>query len=860
MSEQNFAPKKLLDFLSQFSGGMNAGVSPELIGRDQISNGVNVSVRGGYAKTRPRVSNQPLNFNGNSKLQSIVTKGLFQGAGYYKPDVGVQSLAAQFSGHLCLFTPAGTQWIVTDISVPNDINDSTVKQVWMWQSEKWLIVQDGTGKLPIFYDGNTSRRSYGKSIVLATVSGTPTPGTPAGPGSQITVTLTAPYSGPFGVAVIFNKEFYQINQANTNSFQVTLMNLTGQQGATEVAGSNVVIKSSSVGYIQSIIDVSSGGFGFQYFDCIMSSIAGLAVGNFGTGGGAQVNIAGTVANAVSVNAANNQVRFQRNVANNVPFNPPLYTPVNLTTSSGTNTSLGTLASGVAIPAIGATTSASLSQVYSGSANQVVYIGNDAYAISPVAAPSGSTVYLINISDNSTAAYASGLTIQSVPELPAGRMGAYGMGCNCMSLIDGISYIVGDVVGAGSGTAANNYRDAVLKVTQNEFLMGGGSFRIPGSGDVITAITFPPVLDTSLGQGPLQISTAVDFFSNVTPGTDPSGWESLTTPIQSVSLEDQGALGQNSTVRVNSDTYFRCDGGIGSLLLARREFADNSPGNKLISNEISTLLHNDNQSLLQYSSAIVFGNRMIMTTNPVVTANGVAHQGLVSLNTDLMTSMRTTLPASWEGLWTGLNIFQMVTGKINGITRAFAFSFNAASGANELYEFLNEASSATQDNGAVPNFWAFETPIVFGSQVHPVTELVQLRDGEVYVSNIVGAVTIKVFYRPDYYPGWTLWNTIQLSQSTDGSNSKPGYYMRAGLGEPSVSNYETTNNRPLRNGYFFQLRIEITGSCTFKGIRLSAVTVPTPTFAPLVNSTNPPQIIDITLPNDLTTYQLQGSIT
>ena len=64
----------------------------------------------------------------------------------------------------------GSSVLVTNISVPNDPGDQPgLVQAWGWQSENFWIQNDGLN-LPIFYDGNFSRRSYGNAQILGSVT------------------------------------------------------------------------------------------------------------------------------------------------------------------------------------------------------------------------------------------------------------------------------------------------------------------------------------------------------------------------------------------------------------------------------------------------------------------------------------------------------------------------------------------------------------------------------------------------------------------------------------------------------------------------------------------------------------------
>jgi hypothetical protein len=850
-----------------FEAGMQSGIAPQLLARNQTGFNLNASIRGGFIKPRPPLQKIVINFGGNSALQTLVQTGLFQGAGYYRPDTGTESLVAQISGHLLKFTQQGSVWTCTDISIPGDLNNPTAPQVWMWQAENYLIVQDGTGVLPIFFDGVTSRRSAGDSQVLGITTQSFTP--PA-IGATVTLQLEDVYTGPFNVPVILNGEFYQPVQ-NPNGYVVTLTNLTAQPGEDIPAQSQLVIQPSTIGSVTQAAQGSRGSGALNVF--VTLSTPNLPIS--GAGSSLSVNVSGALIQNLQTGTGNP-------VGSPVPVQQPMVlkiaadgvsTELQITYSAfgyliipqgsivtynfnAPNVIVGNTVNDFIVPGANAQVSVTLTKPFTGTNGTVVYIGTEAFTISNPAPPSPSTTLtLINLTDGTTTPVSAPADILSVPELPAGRMGAYGMGCNAVSLTDGISYIIGDVVGSASGTPALNYRDAVLKVTQNTFLSGGGTFRLPGTGDIITAMVFPTIQDASLGQGALVIGTQFSMFSNQVPGTNPSTWDTLTFPIQTESLKDKGPQGQNSTILLNSDVFFRSSDGIASLVSARRDFFD--WGNHPVSNEMVRVLNDDDQNLLNYGSMISFDNRLFCTAGPISTNNGVVHQSMVTLQLDLLSSLRTKQPPAWEGMWTGINIFQLIAGRVNGVKRAFAFTYNFNQQILEIYELLPEISTQVQDNSSSSIGWAFETPVAFGPSVKPMTDLIQLRDGEVYLSDIQGDVEVVVYWKPDYYPCWTVWREFDVCQSADATDSQPGYRMRIGLGEPSVKPCEAGNNRPLRIGHFFQFRVEITGSCAFNGIKISAIPHPQQEFAPIECSKKSCQVIDCTLPNDVQFYSLQG---
>jgi hypothetical protein len=390
----------------------------------------------------------------------------------------------------------------------------------------------------------------------------------------------------------------------------------------------------------------------------------------------------------------------------------------------------------------------------------------------------------------------------------------------MSLTDGLSFVASDISRGPSGTTANNRRDSVLKTTDSTFI--GGNFSIPGAGNVITSITFTANLDTALGQGSLQIGTAAFMASCLAP-MDFSN-PPATGPILTFSLVGSGPLAQYSTIRVNSDIFFRSIFGFGSLILARRDF--NTAGNTPISDEVrDRLIEFDNQELLSYGSSITFDNRFLTTLSPQATSQGVLHAGLIALNLDPVSGMRDKQPAVYDGLWTGINVLQLLAGTFNGKERAFAFTFNTALSKIELYELLRTGPDHF-DNGTIPIVWGFETASLFQGKA-PDGTLLSLRNGEFSVSDVVGTVRFEVFFKSDQ-GCWTPWHSFSICADPDGD---PQYFPRLGLGEPDSSYCDSILNYPLRDGLTFQFKWQITGHCKFLGARFSAVTIPGPKFLP-----------------------------
>lgn len=427
----------------------------------------------------------------------------------------------------------------------------------------------------------------------------------------------------------------------------------------------------------------------------------------------------------------------------------------------------------------------------------------------------------------------GIRRATIDEIKCGRMMAYVNGRIWYALANGFSFRATDIV-YGDGTRAS-----VLKETENTFLNSGGDFAVPSDSGGITAMGIPGNPDTSLGQGPLLIFTPKYVFSINAP-VDRDVWKNLNYPIQAISLLTNGALGSRSAITVNGDVFYRAVDGVRSFIIARRSF--NDWGNTPISNEVLNITENDQTNLLWASSAVVFDNRLLMTAQPRYNSEGVIHKALLVLDFDLITSMRKKFPPAWAGIWTGLDVLQVLKSENAYGDRCFAL----ARGADGSIQFWEISKSEKSDKSVASDKkkieWLVQTraynfEIPFG--------LKRLDSGDIFIDELDGEnsldgqtnsvdrkVSFNVKYRPDQYPGWIDWANWSECATTDqcGSlcptlkNFQPQYRPKMRLPTPEDTSCNSTISTPSRNLYEVQMELAMRGFCRIKSVRVHAYDV------------------------------------
>jgi hypothetical protein len=395
---------------------------------------------------------------------------------------------------------------------------------------------------------------------------------------------------------------------------------------------------------------------------------------------------------------------------------------------------------------------------------------------------------------------------------------------------GRQYAGGDIVGSKtSGTPPYNYRDSILKNTENPVSLSGDAFIVPANDGNIRALRHSANLDTALGQGSLYVFTRLAIYSTDVPPTR-AAWAALTEPLQRVAQIDFGSVGDRCVVPVNGDLFYQSMDGVRSLTLAVRYFEQ--WGNLPISRPEQRAIQFNDRGLLKFASGMNFDNRLWQTVMPFQTAVGCAHAGVMPLDFDILGSIGDKLPPAWEGMYEGLDFLQLLEGDFGGLPRGFSFIVSKLTGNVDLWEMTTQDRWDSQvDNDGDRVTWYFETPAYTWGDPFLLKKL----DGlELCFDKMLGTVNFLVEYRPDFSPCYIPWHAWKQCVAKDCKEdteavtcpdypTQPyceGFKATVCLPTPPVQ-CELNNARPTNEGYQFQMRITIKGWCRLRSLRAFA---------------------------------------
>jgi hypothetical protein len=431
-------------------------------------------------------------------------------------------------------------------------------------------------------------------------------------------------------------------------------------------------------------------------------------------------------------------------------------------------------------------------------------------------------------------------IQStVSELPAAGPMTYYMGR--VWYAQGRQYAAGDIVYGVYGTTQYNFRDSVLKITENPLALGGDGFTLPANAGVITALFYNANLNATLGQGQLFVSTRKMIFALQVP-VSRNDWitsDAKNQPMQTVIQIANGVVGDRSVVLVNGDVFYQSlEPGIRSLFASLRYF--DQWGNIEISNNEQRILNFVDRSLLSLSWGIMYDNRLLMSSLPAQKPQGVVHQAIIPMDFLPMSQFAANINPIWEGMYEGLDFFQAWVGDYGGLERAWALVLSRVDGSIDLYEITNyqrtDINPTNEDRVTwiveFPSF-SFQQESMFRRLIPGEWQMKKLTSAELWVDRVYGKVDFKMEYRPDGENCWRPWHQWQICSARTSAEDviNPISYPLAQYGEtyketmtlPSPPDAcGAVSMRPRPEAYQFQCRLTVQGFCRLRGLLLKAL--------------------------------------
>lgn len=411
------------------------------------------------------------------------------------------------------------------------------------------------------------------------------------------------------------------------------------------------------------------------------------------------------------------------------------------------------------------------------------------------------------------------------EVPVGTIMAYGMGRLVVTVNDNREIVFSDLY--GSNEDANDPGAAVLSFTETTFLNEGGTASISFALGRISGLHFVPQQDSSVGDGELLAFSegGISTFQLALPREE---WKQ--SKFQRVVLYNVGARGDRAVVSINEDVWFRSNDGWRSYRQARAEQA--GWGHLPMSTEVRTWTDNDTPQWLDYGSAIKFDNRLICTCTPQPNSWRVFHNGLLSLDFDVLSSFGQASKPAWDGHWTRLRTQQLVQGSFAGVHRAYALGLTLTDNEEtEQPDFI--VREITKDGyrdfegepipwELIPRSMDFDSP--FNEK--------ELFGGDYWIDEVADVdTTITFYYRPDQHPVWTFWATLAAVSPVGVAQAitpggvptlKENFVPRRTIPKPAndVDSADFTG-RNMRRGFELQAKITGTGHCALRKLRLHA---------------------------------------
>jgi hypothetical protein len=355
-------------------------------------------------------------------------------------------------------------------------------------------------------------------------------------------------------------------------------------------------------------------------------------------------------------------------------------------------------------------------------------------------------------------------------------------------------------------------------------------KLPAELGNITGMTFLQQIDTSLGIGPLVVhaENGIAVYEVQIPRTQ---WGDQ--QIGRVIYQGPSAVSPESMARVNNELYFLSKEGIRSINQARADFST------MIDTPLSRELNFDFQYqtpwLDKYTDAFVFDKRIFWLGLPTREKRennevDVHHRALFVMDYDYSSELRgQSKKPVYDGIWTGLKYLGGVAGLFNNRERCFLFAVENKT--NVLYELdpkLHHDDQRLIQSRLYTRGYDFRSDNRFNPVFPHNAKLLEHVD--LWIEGMRDDVGIDVYYTNDDQPVWynlgEKWEyrAPYLYKDAPTGTDIPIATERPFPDFQTFSADDTPEDITCKNqnrGYYFQLRIDISGYARIRMGRLKA---------------------------------------
>lgn len=356
---------------------------------------------------------------------------------------------------------------------------------------------------------------------------------------------------------------------------------------------------------------------------------------------------------------------------------------------------------------------------------------------------------------------------------------------------------------------------VLWFTSEEYLAEGGAITPPFESGFIGAMGILRSDASGTGYGSLIVFGRYGVSAYAVQAARAT-WKDI--DFSAVLFFGSGTQSQRSIVNVNNDLFYRSDDGIRSI---GNTVNSNSTTltNKPISNEVSKLLANDVGESLPFVSCISVDNRVFCTSQPVTVNGERCFKGLISYDLATFYSITQKLPPIYDGIWTGLNFTQILFARGTDKNKTLFAFHKEDDGGNKLFYLAKDGAEYEDNDSSHPLTRVYTTPL-FVETSHIMK---QLKGVDLWLNDIQGEVSIKIYYRYYGYKLWNEFNDIVVNADMAETNAQPQSRARLRFMLDNINTSNPLNNMLTIAGHMFEFCIEWQGHCELT--RFNAFCIP-----------------------------------